>query len=168
MTGAAPLTRRGVLKLAVVSALAAGPLSRLLKTPGARGAARRIGTQCSDCLERQDAADAKARKICAKHLTVAAYGIFSLGTPIGLAFAVGCFAGAVAGSWNAYNHCRTACGLPVTPPPPASPPPPPPPPSSGPCSTCNYYCGACPSPTDPDGRICCLYPDKDGKSPCCP
>jgi hypothetical protein len=47
-----------------------------------------------------------------------------------------------------------------------NPPPPPPPSPSGPCDTCKAYCSPCASVSVK--YICCIYPPKDGKSPCCP
>jgi hypothetical protein len=157
-----PLTRAGALRLAAAAALAFGPLGAFLRTDTARGQVR---TECSDCLDRQDRLDATARNECLKRLYTASYGIFSFGTPLGLAFSVGCVGAAVASSWNSYHRCRTACGLPATVPPP-SPPAPPPPAPGGPCNGCSYYCSPCPSVAG--GYICCIYPPKDGKSPCCP
>jgi hypothetical protein len=45
-------------------------------------------------------------------------------------------------------------------------PPPPPPAASGPCDTCKAYCSPCAGVSTK--YICCIYPPKDGKSPCCP
>jgi hypothetical protein len=46
-----------------------------------------------------------------------------------------------------------------------NPPPPPPPAGSGPCDTCKAYCSPCAKVALK--YICCVFPPKDGASPCC-
>ena len=191
------VSRRGVLKLAAASALVLGPLGTLLRASEARGATARAADDydCVNCTLTTDAENAALRKDCAAIVATSvtvgpllpggAYGAFGA--------SVACLTIVFTDWYDGYDNCRAACKpsprLPYNPwvylaprpprqkaPPPKKKPPtkkPPtkktptkkPPPKPNPCGTCSAYCSPCAS--NSTGFICCIYPPKDGKSPCC-
>jgi hypothetical protein len=156
------LTRRDILRRAAAGALA---LSIGARPQLAAGAATRCGyiTRVACLGEAKKDFDA---------LMVLCAGQGKRTAPEAIADQFDC----VLGAHTAYERRRARCDA-TCPPPKNSggskkkkgrtePPKDPPKKPVDHCDSCSYYCSPCKSTAS--GYICCIYPAKDGKSPCCP
>lgn len=186
------ISRRQLLKMAGAGALAVGPLGALVRA--APASAEADADPCAPyCL---NALLGSARNSSA-HCVKVGLGGFALANPLGIAYGAGCTMALMYQIYAEQEKCYSLnCGDPdryppgrspnPPPPPPANPPPPPPPPKepppkkkpkkptkkkpkpkpNDPCKDCAYYCSPCSKVAG--GYICCIYPPKNGTSPCCP
>ncbi len=187
------VSRRRALQLAGAAALTVGPLASLSRPTSAR-AGLALGENCRpQCLQTVRGGARNAGAHCGKIGLVAGYAV---GNPLAIAYGAGCIMAAMYETATEQARCyQPNCGNPPgSPPPPAAPAPsaapatPPshpdpewpkkkkkkkkkgikrkPPPKPDPCKDCTNYCSPCASTSS--GYICCLYPMKNGRSPCCP